>query len=214
VNDRWMGEEIDGAEAPHISVEAVGTGPIERIEVFRGMTRVHTEKIAQDLEGNRLRVLFSGARVRGRGRSTLWDGRLALSEARILAAEPVAFVENRDSLDASAESGISWSLYTAGDSRGFNLKLDGDAGEMEIQTQHAELRGNIRDFLGNSAVVDAGRLGQRIEVGRAPASDGPWEARFEYTDHDAYSGLNTYWVRVVQVDQEKAWSSPVWVNLA
>ena len=63
-------------------------------------------------------------------------------------------------------------------------------------------------------MADAGRLGQRIEVGRSPAMDGPWEARFEYIDDDAPSGLNTYWVRVVQVDQGKAWSSPVWVNLA
>lgn len=213
VNDRWMGEEIDGAGAPRISVEAVGTGPIERIEVFRGMTRVHTKKIAPDRAGNWLRVLFSGARVRGRGRSTLWDGRLALSEARILATEPVALVDNRDRLDAGADSGLSWSLYTAGDSRGFNLELDGDAGEMEIRTEHAALQGEIRDFLDKPAMADAGRLGQRIEVGRSPATDGPWEARFEHVDDGASPGLNTYWVRVIQVDQEKAWSSPVWVNL-
>ncbi len=213
VNDRWMGEEIDATGAPRISVEVVGTGPIERIELFRGMTRIHSEQIAPDRAGNRLRVLFSGARVRGRGRSTLWDGRLSLSEARILASEPVAFVENRDRFLESTESGISWSLYTAGDSRGFNLELGGDAGEMEIQTKHAGLHGKIRDFLEKTALVDAGRLGQRIEVGKAPAMGGPWEARFEYMDDDAPSGLNTYWVRVVQVNQEKAWSSPVWVNL-
>ena len=213
VNDRWMGEEIDAAEPPRISVEAVGTAPLERIELFRGMTRIHTEQIAANRPGNWLRVLFSGARVRGRGRSTLWDGRLSLSEARILGAEPVAFVENRDRFLESTESGISWSLYTAGDSRGFNLEFGGEDSEIEIQTKHAELKGKIRNFLENPAVVDAGRLGQRIEVGKTPAMDGPWEARFEYVDNDAPSGLNTYWVRVVQVNQEKAWSSPVWVNL-
>ena len=208
-----MGEEIDATGAPRISVEAVGTAPIERVELFRGMTRIHSEQIAAHRQGSRLRVLFSGARVRGRGRSTLWDGRLALSEARILEVESVAFVENRDGILESTESGISWSLYTAGDSRGFNLEFDGEDGEMKIQTKHAELEGRIRNFLDKSAVVDAGRLGQRIEVGKTPAMDGPWEARFEYIDNDAPSGLNSYWVRVVQVNQEKAWSSPVWVNL-
>ena len=213
VNDRWMGEEIDATGAPRISVEAVGTAPIERIELFRGMTRIHSEQIAANRPGNWLRVLFSGARVRGRGRSTLWDGRLSLSEARILASEPVAFVQNRDRFLESTESGISWSLYTAGDSRGFNLEFGGEDGEMQIQTKHAELQGRIRNFLEKPALVEAGRLGQRIEVGKTPAMDGPWEARFEYIDNDAPSGLNTYWVRVVQVNQEKAWSSPVWVNL-
>ena len=140
VNDRWMGEEIDATGAPRISVEAVGTAPIERIELFRGMTRIHSEQIAANRPGNWLRVLFSGARVRGRGRSTLWDGRLSLSEARILASEPVAFVQNRDRFLESTESGISWSLYTAGDSRGFNLEFDGEDGEMQIQTKHAELQ--------------------------------------------------------------------------
>ena len=116
---------------------------------------------------------------------------MALSEARILEVESVAFVENRDGILESTESGISWSLYTAGDSRGFNLEFDGEDGEMKIQTKHAELKGRIRNFLDKSAVVDAGRLGQRIEVGKTPAMDGPWEARFEYIDNDAPSGLNS-----------------------
>ena len=45
---------------------------------------------------NRLRVLFAGARVRGRGRATRWDGSLKAEGARILGAETVGFIENRD----------------------------------------------------------------------------------------------------------------------
>ena len=72
VNGHWMGEEIESDAPPRIEVEAAGTGPIERIEVFRGMERIHAHEVSGRTEEMRLRILFAGARVRGRGRATCW----------------------------------------------------------------------------------------------------------------------------------------------
>ena len=66
----------------------------------------------------------------------------------------------------------------------------------------AELRALIRDS-GASKWVD---------VGPAPREDGPCRAEFTFRDEAPLSGAQPYWVRVVQVDREKAWSSPVYAN--
>ena len=213
VNGCWMGEEIEANGPPRLTVEVHGTGPIERVEIFRGRERIYSEEVSGRAEGNLLRVLFSGARVRGRGRATKWDGELRLTGARLLRAEPVAFIPNRDRINVISESGLSWGLYTAGDSRGFVIEPDGSEGDIAITTEPAAFSCRVEEALSQTQLVDAGRLAQRIEIGRTPASSGPWETRFEFEDTNAQIGLNTYWVRVVQVDQEKAWSSPVWVNL-
>ncbi len=38
------------------------------------------------------------------------------------------------------------------------------------------------------------------------------EVSFTFVDNEAESGESYYYVRVIQVDGEIAWSSPIWVN--
>lgn len=213
VNGHWMGEEIESAGPPRIEVEVVGTGSIERVEIFRGMECIHSEEVSGRTGENRLRVLFAGARVRGRGRATRWDGSLKAEGARILGAETVGFIENRDRIVGVRETGLEWGIFTAGDARGFILELDRAVGEIEIKTAPASFTASVGEAMERPVIVEAGGLGQRVEVGRAPAADGPREANFEYVDREAGLGAHAYWVRVTQLGREVAWSSPVWVQV-
>jgi hypothetical protein len=38
------------------------------------------------------------------------------------------------------------------------------------------------------------------------------EASFSYIDNQPLSGESYYYVRVIQVDEQMAWSSPIWVT--
>src|SRR5206468_2845111 len=70
----------------------VGTGPVERVDVFRGLDIIHTAlpyTAASFAGSRRYRVAWAGSRVRGRDRLTTWDGHLELSAGRIAGA--VAF---------------------------------------------------------------------------------------------------------------------------
>nr|HNT37428.1 hypothetical protein [bacterium] len=40
------------------------------------------------------------------------------------------------------------------------------------------------------------------------------DARFTYIDKDIAPGISYYYIRVLQRDNEMAWSSPIWVNYA
>ena len=61
-------------------------------------------------------------------------------------------------------------------------------------------------------VVDAGGVGRFVSVGPAPAEDGSRNIELSYRDTQPLAGTQPYWVRVVQVNRAKAWSSPVYVT--
>src|SRR4029453_4065651 len=98
VNGLPMGAEGRADGPVRIAGRAAGTGPIERIDVFRGLGLIHpvspyTE--ASFARSDRYRIAWAGSRVRGRDRLTRWDGWLELSAGRILAAETGA-MENTE----------------------------------------------------------------------------------------------------------------------
>ena len=64
-----------GPCAMKLSVEVIGTAPVERVDVLHGTAVVHSVRpfSAGDL-GRRVRVLWQGAEYRGRGRETIWQG--------------------------------------------------------------------------------------------------------------------------------------------
>ena len=66
------------ADAP--SAEVLGTAPLDRVEVLHGKEVVRTVRPfgAGEL-GRRVRILWQGAEYRGRGRETVWQGRLTLA---------------------------------------------------------------------------------------------------------------------------------------
>src|SRR5262249_9643579 len=67
-----------------IAAEVIGTAPIERVDVLHGKGVVQTVRpFAADALGRRVRVLWQGAEYRGRGRETLWKGKLSVAGNRI-----------------------------------------------------------------------------------------------------------------------------------
>ena len=76
-----------------LTAEVIGTAPIERVDVLHGTAVAQTFRpySASDL-GRRVRVLWQGAEYRGRGRETLWEGKLTVAGNRIARFAPVNFL--------------------------------------------------------------------------------------------------------------------------
>src|SRR5438034_1103678 len=121
-----------GAEGPLsgevvVSGRAVGTGPIERIDIFRGLTLVRTitPYTAGSFAGsNRYRVAWAGSRVRGRDRLTTWDGSLELSTGRVVGAVVFAMENPEKGIRLVGERRVQWISNTTGDDDGVDLTLD------------------------------------------------------------------------------------------
>jgi hypothetical protein len=218
VNGLPMGAEGTIRGPVRIVGRAVGTGPIERIDVFRGLEQLRTVTpyTAASFEGSdRYRVAWAGSRVRGRDRLTTWDGHLEVSAGRIVAAEPFAMENPEKGISARAERRIDWVSNTTGDDDGVDLTLEAPAGAvLRFRTPVISLDVPLVDLAdGATRVFPAGGVDLRAFMRRLPARDHARELRFEVTDAPPpRSGSHAYWIRVTQEDGAQAWTSPVYLT--
>ncbi|MEA3247745.1 MAG: hypothetical protein U9Q74_16470, partial [Gemmatimonadota bacterium] len=164
------------------------------------------------LSADRLRVIWSGARILGRDRATHWDGRLDVEGACIDDARAWAFDGPQEGLMEVTARSVAWESITTGDEDGLDLRLsDLDAARLRFTSGPAQFECEPADLGREPMVVEAGGIDQRVSVQRLPEDDPPMSVTFTHSD-DPPEGVSAYWVRVTQDDGAHAWSSPVFVE--
>jgi hypothetical protein len=93
---------------------------------------------------------------------------------------------------------------------GLICRLEGDAGaRFQFETGPCAFDFSMAQTSAEGWRVDAGGASRFVEVGPAAADDGPRDVEYSFCDEEPLGGEIPYWVRVVQVDRARAWSSPV-----
>jgi hypothetical protein len=210
-----MGDIIrPGGVLMRLAAEVIGTAPIERVDVMHGTSVAQTIRpyVAADL-GRRVRVLWQGAEYRGRGRETLWEGKLAIAGNRIARFAPVNFLNpERRVQETAAGTALAWSSVTTGNLAGIDLWLDeAQHGRLSIETSVVSGTVDLAAFADDTIAFDGGGLGRRISVYRLPEAD--WSRRVALDHEISFAGgsdLPVY-LRVTQADGNQAWSSPIYL---
>ena len=82
------------ADEIELSITIAAHAGIERIELRNGANVLETIRPYTEADlGNRVRVIWSGAEYRGRGRDTQWRGRAQFTGATITGFETINLVE-------------------------------------------------------------------------------------------------------------------------
>jgi hypothetical protein len=69
------------------------------------------------------------------------------------------------------------------------------------------------DLKGGPLQIDIGDLNRKLTFLRAPSENETNKIiHFDYVDYDIKPGWNAYYVKATQIDREKAWSSPIYIN--
>ena len=199
-----------------VSGRAVGTGPIERIDIFRGLTLVRTitPYTAGSFAGsNRYRVAWAGSRVRGRDRLTTWDGSLELSTGRVVDAVVFAMENPEKGIRLVGERRVQWISNTTGDDDGVDLTLDAPPeAVLRFRTPVIDLDVPLADLAdGATRTFPAGGVDLRAFMRRLPAQDLTRELKIEHREAPP-PGAHAYWIRVTQEDGAQAWTSPVYLG--
>ncbi len=196
-----------------LDVSAVGSAPIERLDVFRGRELVDTLRPFDAAScGRRIRVTMEGAEYRGRARTTVWDGMLTISGNTIADARMFNNWNVDRGIRDRTDTSLAWKAVTTGNFCGIDLWLDdATAGEIDIATKHVRTKLEIGDVGLEETVFDAGGLERRLKVLRLP--DAPRETRISHRLDVAVArdGDTPLFVRVTQLDGHKAWSSPIYL---
>ena len=210
VDGHAMGEEYATEGSPEIRVEVEGTAAIERVDVLRGVEVIHSWAIAEE-DSNRLRVLFGGAQQQGTAgeQRVVWAGELRVTGGEVAAVQPVGLQCPSDEVEQVDGQRIVWRAATGGNDMGFSFAVDG--GRCVFSSAHCAFEFDPQQVRREPLRIDAGGASKRVVVAAARREDGPRRVDLSCCDDAPLPGEQAYWVRVVQIDQEQAWSSPVYV---
>lgn len=210
-----MGDIVRPGSVPmRLVADVAGTAPIDRIDVMYGPRVAETIRpyTASDL-GRRVRILWQGAEYRGRGRETVWQGKLTVSGNRIDRFASVNFLNpERRIKEEKPASILSWTSVTTGNLAGIDLWLeDGRKGTLAIETNIVNGIVDLATLDEQAAVFDGGGLARQLSVYRLPEAD--WNRRVAIDHPVTFAGghdLPVY-LRVTQADGHQAWTSPIYL---
>ncbi len=213
-----MGSVIDGAgdsDPPTFRVDVQGTAPIERVEFRNGTEVIGVQRPwgPGDL-GDRVKLLWRGATVRGRGRQVTWDGRVRVPRNRIIDFVPINFHNIEKCCQRAGTNELAWESITTGGVAGVITTLARPRhGTLTVETPHGQFRVDLERLGPRGRRWDLGGLGQRLNVYRLPPPDGPRDFSFVFRPRpeQLHAGDNPLYVHVVQEDGHMAWSSPVYL---
>jgi Protein of unknown function (DUF3604) len=215
VRDAVMGDIIrPGGAAMRLKAEVIGTAPVERVDVLHGTRVVQSVRpfAAADL-GRRVRVLWQGAEYRGRGRETLWQGKLTVAGNRIARFSAVNFLNpERKVQEVTPGTALAWTSVTTGNLAGIDLWLDEPGrGTLALETSVVSGTVDLATLADTVVELDGGGLGRRLSVYRLP--EGEWSRHVTLdhaVTHQGAADLPVY-LRVTQSDGNQAWTSPIYL---
>jgi hypothetical protein len=196
-----------------LHVRVVGTAPIESIEVRNGLQVMDALRPygPNDL-GNRIKIVWSGAEVRGRDRQVTWDGGLRVRDNTILDTTPIHFWSPHRPLKTVSQEQLAWQSITTGGLSGLILTLrEPQQGTIEVKTEQRHIECAIGSLGLKPTVWECGGLRKQIEAYRLPDTGRTHAFSVAHPLTGLHPGDNPIYVRVMQEDGHMAWSSPIYV---
>ncbi len=195
------------------AVEAVASGPIERMEIRNGLDVIETFRPYGERDlGRRIRVIWEGSEYRGRGRQTIWDGHAELAGNAFARLSPINFWNLDKKFEQTAPSRVEWTALTTGGFGGFDAWLkDPRSGALKIDTALVKAEIPIAEIGLNDKVFDAGGIKRRIRVFRLPDENPHRRLKLERRVRLKRGVDNPLYVCLTQEDGYLIWSSPIYV---
>lgn len=218
VQDAPMGSEIEARESVSVVAEATGVMPLESLELFQGRECIQTVQppaFSESDRSRRVRVMWSGSRIRGRGRRATWDGEIVVSGNQILDATPIAFDSPADGILERDERRVLYRSRTTGDPDGIELLLaEAGQGTISWTSPLGELHSPLEQLATKGISRKLGGLDLQASLRRYPQQPEQLERQLALKTHwQPLAGRTVpLFVKVTQIDGHMAWSSPVYIT--
>lgn len=209
-----MGDVFAAEGSVPVSGVVHGTAPIEYISLFNRSTEVKRYKPNEEArDPNRIKIIWSGATHQDRGRFMTWDGGLEIKSGRIFKAEPLNIFTAKYGIDDWGEHHVNWRSVTSGQEEGLLLNVDApDDAVISFDAGPAKLEFTMEQVRAADLRWDLGGLEQYVTASTLHTEGDVCDYEFEFVDESPEGAEQAYWVRVVQTDFHRGWSSPIYVE--
>ena len=193
-------------------LDVIGSAPIERIDLYDGLDLIETLRPYGEAQlGNRVRLTYEGAEYRGRARTTVWDGSLAVEGNRILRS---AMINNwnldRGIIEASPSS-LAWKAVTTGNYGAIDLWLGAAGGRLRFKTAPVSGEVSLDELTTEPLLFAAGGLGRAIGLQRLPEAMSLSRMQLRRKIEPRRNGDTRLYVRIQQEDGHRMWTSPIYL---
>lgn len=233
-----MGSDHTTDTPPTFSGTAVGTAPIEAVELFRGTRLRHRVPLELERNPNRVRVQWAGGSRMTSYSGAIWEGRLVVEGAKLLNVETTRFDSPRSHIISQNDHEVRWYALGCGYPMSLILELDhpeqarlnisadtavlaapgfGRHGELpprrvaRAEAERVQMTVDVPGLQHGPQETAVGVLDRRLTVDLYP-EDAPLACEFQWTETDPQPGVGPYWFRVKQTDGNFGWTSPVFVD--
>jgi len=195
-----------------LAIDVVAHSGILRVELRRGGEVLETLRTyGEDDLGNRIRVIWSGAEYRGRGRNTTWRGQVRFAGARVEQFHTINKWNPESQLTRLGSDSVVFDTITTGNFMGFDACLNGvSSGDVLLNTNHVSADVRLSELGLQPQEFDAGGLERRLSVMRLPDASLPRELSVKRSVSLTEGRDDPIWIAVTTEDGYQAWSSPIY----
>lgn len=216
---RPMGSDMEVSGPFPITGRVVGTAPIFGIDLMREAEVLQTLAPRFDGEpdgesgGETVIIRLGGSRVYGRARIVEWKGRLRVEGNRIAEAKMHGLFNPEQGIQSSSEQELDFYFISSGNSLNFCLKLkDGRNGTLHFESGPHSFSLPLAELTAEPRQLYEAPIDQFLEVFALPLARLPREMEVNFTAPPPEAEQVPYFIRVRQLDEAKAWTSPFYVT--
>ncbi|MCH9046521.1 MAG: DUF3604 domain-containing protein [SAR324 cluster bacterium] len=216
---RPMGADVQVGGAFTIAGTVHGTAPLLAIDLLREHTVIDSLPIdaLQPPPGAQHWVLIrlGGSRVYGRGRQVDWQGRVTLEGNRLLDARMHGLFNPLQGIQQWDADGVAFNFISTGNSLNLCLQVEAPGkGTLAFRSGPAEFSIDLAELSPSPRRMMEKPIDQFLELSLCPIEALPLSLPFRFGAPPPDQPETPYFVRVVQLDEGKAWSSPFYVSRA
>ena len=212
-NGKVMGDDLTSSSPITFTSKIIGTSPLEYVDLYCNHELIYSA-IPKPHESNhsKLCIRWTGARVKTRRRNLDWSGIIEVENGSFNSVKQFAFDLPHEGIVKQSETLIEYISTTAGDYDGFIIDFNGNEKsilrfknkQINVEISYDEISKGFKRELGD---VEIG-----LEVFFMPSNPRKTQLEFKYTLQKIPDSKSAYYLRILQEDGEKAWTSPIFIS--